>query len=352
MGSPREQLRFAVVTAYPEEDWHSRRIASALALYGKVFLIDPLELNAQVSQSQLIVTGQGTAIDFSAVVLVRGLSPSGDAEAQFSIYRALTWGCYLVVNRIDALLDAQDKFRTSHLLGRAGIPSPRAAMVQSLPIATAILSQWKQVVAKPLAGSLGEGVERLVVGRSGIERLAARLEQEKALYLQEWVPNAGYDLRLLVVGGKVAGAVERVAPKGEFRTNMAQGGTARPAKPSAEAERIAREATAALGLDYAGVDLLEGSRGRGLQVIEVNGNPAFDMIYEATGCDVAQQIARHVAHKAARRISAVNRVAVKSDEASAIMPGVLEKMRNVRGKSPIAGPRGGGTWPRRRAREV
>ncbi|MBI5546566.1 MAG: RimK family alpha-L-glutamate ligase, partial [Deltaproteobacteria bacterium] len=172
------------------------------------------------------------ASSFDAFVLVRGLSPRGDADAQFSLYRALSQSGALVVNRIDALLDAQDKFRTSHLLLRAGLPTPRAALVQSTAEARAILHGWQEVVAKPLYGSLGEGVERMVVGPAAEHRLTERLAEEGALYLQQWVPNPGHDLRAFIIGGRLACAIERVAQEGEFRTNIARGARPRPARPS------------------------------------------------------------------------------------------------------------------------
>lgn len=295
-------LRFAVVTAFHLEDWHSQRIADALSKHGDVAILDPALVGADFHSKGLRFLTSGSEGLFDAFVLARGMSSQGDADAQFCVYRALSADGALVINRLDALLDAQDKFRTSHLLHLAGIPTPRAAIVQSVDEAAIVLSALQRVVAKPLTGSLGEGVERLSKGRRGLERVAERLYQEKAIYLQEWVPNRGYDTRVLVVGGELSGAVERVATAGEFRTNIAQGAKPREARLSPEAIEIAQMATLALGLDYAGVDLLEGPSG--LQVIEVNGNPAFDMIWTATGKDVALDIAGHVAAQAR-----VNRVA-------------------------------------------
>jgi ribosomal protein S6--L-glutamate ligase len=288
------------VTAFPSEDWHSARILAALSLHGKAVPVDPADLAASLDSRGLKVRDGACAHDrYDAFVLARGMSPRGDPDAQFCIYRALEASGALVVNRLGSLLDAQDKFRTSHLLRASGVPTPRAAIAQSAAEAAAVLKAMGQAVLKPLAGSLGEGVARLESGPRA-ERLAARhIARQGAIYLQQWVPNAGRDLRVFVVGGRVVGAVARVARPGEFRTNIARGATPHPVDLSPEVIAAATGAARALKLDYTGIDVIEGPRGP--QVIEVNGNPAFDMIFRATGKDMAVEIARYVAARAWRQ---------------------------------------------------
>ncbi|MGC4113896.1 MAG: RimK family alpha-L-glutamate ligase [Myxococcales bacterium] len=293
------QLRFAVVTAFLHDDWHSQRVFAALSQWADTVIVDPADLSASLEPGALALRHRERLEDFDAFVLVRGLSPRGDADAQFTVYRALAQAGALVINRIDALLDAQDKFRTSHLLARAGVPTPRAALAQSGDAAAEFLRRLGDAVAKPLFGSLGEGVERLAVGEEGERRAAERVAAEGALYLQQWVPNPGHDTRAFVVGGRMVASVERVAAEGEFRTNVARGARPRPAHPNPGVASVAERAARALGLDYAGVDVLEGPQGP--QVIEVNGNPSFDMIFDATGQDMGVEIARYVVRQARER---------------------------------------------------
>lgn len=291
-------MRFAVVTAFPESDWHSVRLVAALSEKGDAIVVNPARLSSEIDGTGLrIDDGQGLGCD--AFLLVRGVSPDGDADAQLTIYRSLEAAGALVLNRIDSLLDARDKFRTSFLLSSAGVATPRAALVQSPEQAIAFLRESPGAVVKPLSGSLGEGVERIDMGHGLQVRIAARLQKEGALYLQAWVPNDGRDLRVFVVGGRVTGAVERVAQAGDFRTNIACGAIARPVVLSREIESLASRAALALGLDYTGIDIIDGPDGA--QVIEVNGNPAFDMIFRATGEDMAKAVAEHVVRKIHRR---------------------------------------------------
>ena len=292
-----EPVRFAVVTAFPESDWHSGRLLAALAERGEALVVDPARLFSEIDGAGLhIGDGQGRGCD--AFLLARGVSPRGDADAQLTIYRSLEAAGALVLNRVEALLDARDKFRTSLLLTAAGVATPRAALVQSPAQAVAFLRRSPRAVVKPLAGSLGVGVEKLEAGEGEaaiLQRVASRLAGEGALYLQDFVPNAGRDLRVFVVGGRVAGSVERVARPGDFRTNMARGASAHPVRLNRQTEALASRAALALGLDYTGIDIVEGPRGP--LVIEVNGNPAFDMIFHATGDDMALAIAEHVVRR-------------------------------------------------------
>jgi ribosomal protein S6--L-glutamate ligase len=294
------QVRFGIVTAWPEEDWHSRRLVDACARRGHATTVDPAVLGAFVNDAAVEVhLGGRSARSFDALLLARGLGRAGDPDVQFEIYRALEGTGALVVNRIDPLLAAQDKLRTSWLLRRAGVPTPRAAVAQTAREAMAALSTLGQAVAKPIAGSLGEGLERVARDRAGRRNVVERIERDGAVYLQEWVPHPGRDVRLFVVGARVAGAIERIARPGEWRTNVERGSRVRPLRVEEGLASVAVAAAGALGLDWAGVDVVVGPEGP--TVIEVNGNPSWVGILEATGEDMAEPIAEHVWARAQRR---------------------------------------------------
>ncbi len=293
------RIRIGVVTAWPSSDWHSRRLLDACARRAAAEVLDPAELAAFVGEGALEVRAAvGSTRRFDAFVLARGLGQSGDPDVQFEIYRALEGAGALVVNRIDALLAAQDKFRTSWLLWRAGISTPRAAVAQSREAAVEALDALGEAVVKPVCGSLGEGLERVSADRPGRRVVLSRLQCDGAVYLQEWVANPGRDARVFVVGGRAAGAMRRVAPPGEWIANIARGGRAL-AGADAATRALAEQAAAALGLDYAGVDIVTGAGGP--TVIEVNGNPSWHGLFEATGDDMAEPIAEHVLARAVRR---------------------------------------------------
>ncbi len=293
-------IRIGVVTAWPEDDWHSGRLLEACRRRVDAVVLDPASLAAQIGEGAVAVHAAGApAAAFDAFVLARGMGRSGDPDLQFEIYRALEGSGAVVVNRIDALLAAQDKFRTSWLLAQGGVATPRAAVAQTAADAERALSALGEAVAKPVAGSLGEGVERARHDPAGRRLVGERIARDGAVYLQEYVPHPGCDLRVFVVGGLARAAIARHAEPGEWRTNLGGGGRAEAVEIAPEIAAAAEAATAALGLDYAGVDLVLGPEG--VVVLEVNGTPHWRGILEATGLDMAEVIAEHVLGRALRR---------------------------------------------------
>lgn len=293
-------IHFGVVTAWPEEDWHSRRLLTACARRGAALALDPARLAATIGVNGLTVRhGELDVTGLDAILLARGLGRGGDGDVQFELYRALEESGALVANRIDGLLAAQDKLRSSWLLRRAAIATPSAAVAQTRRAALAALAALGDAVVKPLTGSLGEGVERIRFDRAGRREVVNRVERDGAVYLQSFVPNPGRDARLFVVGGRVEGAIQRTAPPGEWIANVARGGKARPLAVDAGVAALAVAATRAVGLDWAGVDVVVGPGGP--SVIEVNGNPSWDAVHEVTGRDMAEPISEHVLARALRR---------------------------------------------------
>jgi len=113
---------------------------------------------------------------------------------------------------------------------------------------------------------------------------------------------------VFVVGGAVIGAIERRAPDGEWRTNVAIGGSATPFDLPDEWAQLAVRAAHVVGADYAGVDLLPSRDGR-IFVLEVNGIPGWEGFQTATGIDVAGAIVGQlVARVKARRALIVEEV--------------------------------------------
>lgn len=295
-----KQVRIGIVTAWPEVDWHSERLLGACSRRAGTVVLSPDAFSARVRGERLsVIVGDVSAESFDAFVLVRGLGPTGDPDLQFEIYRALEENGALVVNRLDALLAAQDKFRTSRLLARAGVPTPPVAVAQSVEVAARMLKELGEAVVKPLAGSLGDGVERIRADEAGRTLLQERISREGAVYLQAYIPHPGQDARVFVVGGRARAAIVRHAPPGEWRTNLGGGGQAEAIALSPSLAAAAEAAALAVGLDYAGVDLVLGRVGA--WVIEVNGNPSWRGILEATGLDMAEDIADHVLARALRR---------------------------------------------------
>ena len=137
--------------------------------------------------------------------------------------------------------------------------------------------------------------------------------QRHGAVLQDLVPPAGFDLRIVVAGGVAVGAISRVAAPGEWRTNIALGGTRVAVEPPAEALELAVRAADAAGADLIGVDLLPDGSG-GHTVLELNGAVDFTREYRLDR-DPFVAAARELARAAAEMVPSreTGRIAAASD---------------------------------------
>ena len=136
-------------------------------------------------------------------------------------------------------------------------------------------------------------MNRIATRALAVLTLVLALMAGTVFFVCEYISDAkGRDIRVIVVGGKALGCMERVAQEGEFRSNIELGGTGRKISPSQEYILAAECAAKVLSLDYCGVDLLETENGPVL--CEVNSNAFFDGFESVTGIDVAQAYAKHI----------------------------------------------------------
>jgi tetrahydromethanopterin:alpha-L-glutamate ligase len=188
-----------------------------------------------------------------------------------------------VFNSSPTLRLAHDKRLTATVLTGAGLPHPRTVSVRDgrydppLPF---------PFVLKPRFGSWGTDVVLCEDEESWL-RAASSLSTRTwysrcGALAQELVPPLGHDLRILVARGRVVGAIKRVAPPGEWRTNIALGATRRPVDPPPVAQTLALAAAATVGGDLVGVDLLPTGPGTYV-VLEVNGAVDFTGDYAPGG---------------------------------------------------------------------
>ena len=184
-----------------------------------------------------------------------------------------------VRNPPGSLVVAHDKLLTARTLRLAGLPHPHTTHLSpALPAGVPDLP----LVLKPRFGSWGRDVERCSTAEE-LDAALVRLQRkhwfrEHGALAQELVEPRGWDMRLVVAGGRVVGAACRIARGGEWRTNAALGAQVEPVDPPPIARALALEAARAARVDLVGVDLLPTPNG-GFLVIELNGAVDFRPLY-------------------------------------------------------------------------
>jgi ribosomal protein S6--L-glutamate ligase len=270
-----------------------RLVEAARERHHSVRVLDPLRCYLRISSDGFEMHHKGRPIaGYSAVIPRIGASITRYGTAvlrQFELMGSFT------PNSSDAISRARDKLRSHQLLAAQGIGLPVTVFGDNPDDTIDLLSMLGPPphVIKLNEGTQGAGVmltEKPSASRSVIEAL-------RGLYanflVQEFIAEAkGADLRCFVVGGEVVAAMRRQAPKGDFRSNLHRGGSAKAVRVSEAEQATAVRAASVLGLGVAGVDLIRSSRGP--LVLEVNSSPGLEGIEAATGIDIAGRIVDHV----------------------------------------------------------
>ncbi|WP_181706928.1 RimK family alpha-L-glutamate ligase [Chthonobacter rhizosphaerae] len=281
-----------VVVFTDQADWHLKRVRSALHAAGVEPVVSSLR---QVvfdvgAREPLAIPGLNGRLP--RAVLVRGIA-AGSFEAitlRLGVLHALADAGVTVWNGARAIEKCVDKAATSVALVRAGLPTPRTLVTESrgraLDFLAAEIGFGNQVVLKPLFGSQGKGLRLL----ARIRDLPGEDDVFGVYYLQRFIPARDgrfKDIRAFVSGGRIVAAMVRVGAT--WITNVHQGATPEPIRLDSASERMALAAAAAVGADFAGVDLIEAPDG-GMMVLEVNSMPAWRGLQKVAGCDVAAAV--------------------------------------------------------------
>jgi ribosomal protein S6--L-glutamate ligase len=286
-------MRIALLSA---GGWHVRDLRRAATGLGhEAVVVDFCRVTAGVAAGADSLAGFGG-------VIVRTMPPGSLEQVVFRmdvLHRVQARGVP-VLNPPAALEACIDKYLASARLEAAGLRVPPTVVCQHAEDALeGFAALGGDVVVKPLFGSEGRGMVR-VTDPDTAWRVFRTLERLQAvLYLQRFIPHPGWDLRLLVLGGRVLAAMRRRA-NGGWRTNVAQGGTGEPVAVGRAESELALRAAAAVGAPVAGVDLLPGTDGT-CYVLEVNAVPGWRALAPVTGIDVAAALVEFLASECRAR---------------------------------------------------
>jgi tetrahydromethanopterin:alpha-L-glutamate ligase len=293
-------MTIAIMT--DEVGWHTRQLQSALRTRGHVGRCVDLadcRIDTTASWHGLIIPGFGR--ELPDAVLVRGIAGGTFEQVtkRLGVLHALRELGVPVYNDARAIERSVDKSMTSLLLHAAGIATPPTWATESLAQAQRIAMRegaaGHALVLKPLFGSQGKGLQ-LVGNVDGVHHALPSIESSYGglAYLQRFVPpvrSPGFDWRVLVIGGHAVTAMRRVSD--HWIHNVAQGARCEPAELTPALMKTSQDAAAALGMDYAGVDLMpcdQAEDANGVQVIEVNGVAAWHGLQRVTSFNIARAI--------------------------------------------------------------
>jgi ribosomal protein S6--L-glutamate ligase len=281
-----------------------RLVEAAKALGHAPRVLDTLRCNMVLGRDRPGILYRGEellATDVHVVVPRIGASITGYG---LSVVNQFDLMGVSVLNAAIPIARSRDKLRALQLLSRFGIDIPRTVMCR-----------YREEVpqAVELVGGL-PCIIKLIQGTQGVGVMIANTEAEvrgmldtlwtlgQEILLQELVAESrGRDVRALVVGDRVVAAMRRTARAGEFRSNIHRGGVAEAVALDREFAEAAVKAARVMGLEVAGVDMLEARTGP--KIMEVNSSPGFEGIEAVSGVDVARAYVEHAVEFARARHS-------------------------------------------------
>ena len=289
--APQKNLQIGIALTDPE-DWTAAAFVKNIERLGaRAVPLNLAHLSASLLPANFSVSdAQSQIVDLDALI-VRDVGISFALELisfKFDLIRQFE-AVMPVMNTSEAIQNAANKFYSFFLFQRAHLPIPRTLVTAELDVALNVIAEWGSAIVKPVFGSQGKGIVMLTEEDTNLSsNLEGLLKERGVLYIQEFVPNPGRDIRVFVVSEEALGAMYRVSHEGSVVSNLSQGGTPVKCELTREIRDLAVRATKAVGADFAGVDLIEDEDG--LLVHEVNGTPSGRGINQACGNDVTEKI--------------------------------------------------------------
>jgi RimK family alpha-L-glutamate ligase len=245
---------------------------------------------AQASLPATVLLGRDGPTSFD-VILVRTMPPGTLEQVVYrmdALARLAASGTR-VVNSPKSLECAVDKYLTTARLHGVGLPVPETIVCEHEDDAMAAFEELgRDIVVKPLFGAEGRGIVRVSDPDLAHRTFRTLMRLNAVLYLQRYIDHEGFDVRVLVLNGRVVGGMRRRSPH-DFRTNVSRSAVAELHEVTSLEADYALRAAEVTGTNIAGVDLLYDRQGR-CYVIEVNAVPGWQAFGKTTGIDVATRL--------------------------------------------------------------
>ena len=232
----------------------------------------------------------------NTVVFVRG---TPERDSWLDLISQLEKAGYCVVNSRDCMELASDKYRTYLRLQDFGLTQPKTVLIPNedgIEMAFKNLDTKFPIIMKTLRGSKGVGVlfiesER---GLNSLVQLLFKQDSQSDILIQEYIKTE-FDVRVLVLGGKIIATMQRDVLEGDFRSNYSQGAKVKTYNLSElEIEQCLLAAKAIGGL-FTAVDFIpsENTKKDPPYILEVNSSPGTEGIEEANKKNIVKEVIKY-----------------------------------------------------------
>jgi ribosomal protein S6--L-glutamate ligase len=276
-------------------DFHpNSRLKQAAKEQGhNIILINPYDITAGIKRGEFEYSIDKITKNLD-VVLPRQGSPMGDYG--LVLLRHFNQLGIPLINDLNSITITRNQYITLQILASCGILVPDTCFITKKELFLEAVNKVGgfPVIVKQVDGMGGDGVIKINHEKEAIFLLERLLKEKKGVLVQQFIPCENrIDIRVLVIGGKIAGAMKLEPRHDDFRTNIHQKGRAQQLDLSKDIKKLAIKSAKACDLEIAGIDLIV-EKGCHPLVIEVNYSPGFRGLEAATGIDIAKQIIDYV----------------------------------------------------------
>jgi ribosomal protein S6--L-glutamate ligase len=277
----------------------SRLVEAAKERGHTVSVVDYLRCYMDITSAKPQVLLRGEPQVFDAIIPRIGATHTFYGTA---VVRQFEMAKVYSVNPSQGITRSRDKLHAQQLLARAHVGLPVTGYAHATMDIEGLLDVvgGPPVVVKLLEGTQGLGVVLAETRKAAESVIGAFRQLDANILVQEFIKESkGADVRAFVIGGKVVAAMRRSGAPGDFRSNLHRGGSAESIRLTPGERATAVKAARTVGLNVAGVDMLQSDRGP--LVLEVNSSPGLEGIERASDTDVADRVIEFIEDNTAKR---------------------------------------------------
>lgn len=261
----------------------------------------------------IIYNTQRILIDPDTTVIIprRGVIENSHTKR---LFYQLEKARYFITNSLESIKTCENKYITSQILEEYGLPVPKYSLVPDisfLDTAVDIVGNKFPLIVKLLSGTQGIGVSVVdsYASLKSVYQTIKKLNPDSEILIQEKI-DSDFDVRVQVLVKKfnplkekegnrvVLGAMKREVVEKDFRTNYSLGGKVDTFEITPELEKLAFEATTAVGCHWSGVDIMIDKKTNKPYILEVNSSPGTEGISKVLGEPIVSKIIDYVTNKA------------------------------------------------------
>jgi len=285
-----------------KSSWHGQQLKRALDKKGIPTIFFSLkDTVARYGSTLYLSYNNSNLINELSGVIIRGPGVGFLEQIYFrmNVIRMLEYANIYVINSARSIERASDKVYTSMVLEEAGISIPPTIVTQKIDEAMNFFRKYRDIVIKPLFGSMGMGITRVQDEESAYLIFKALKQFNSTFFVQKFIPHGNRDIRALVIGDQVIAAMYRIAKRNMWKTNISQGAIPKRCKLSEELKEICVKAAHVVGCEIAGIDVLipENECDDNYLILEVNSCPAWEGLQKTTHLNIAEAIIEYLVTK-------------------------------------------------------